>query len=157
VLKKNVLKIIASLIAVPVFGMILLNVAFLLDALYQSVVRTCVGFFIPLGPDMKIYWFPPLMHISYLVIILVITFFVFRSKLAAIYKAIFMIVPLAAVSVTMGMLLYQWPYVVYSVGGLFFIGVIYLLYRTKKPWIYFYSAAVIGMTMLMIQLLGVEI
>jgi len=87
----------------------------------------------------------------------VISWFVFRSKLGVLYKAIFMTVPLAVVFATLGIFLYRWPIAAYSLGGLFAIGVLYYFYRTKQPWLYYYTVILIGITMLLVGLLGVEI
>ena len=152
-----IVKNIFSALAVAVFGFILLNVAFLFDALYQGLVRGFIGIFMPLNPDMDLYWFPPLMHISFVVIIGLISWFIFKSKLKSIYKAIFMTVPLAVVFATIGMFLHRWIWASYLVGILFALGVLYYLYRTKQPWIYCYTLILISLLMLLVILFGVEI
>ena len=152
-----IVKNIFSALAVAVFGFILLNIAFLFDALYQGIVRAFIGLFVSFGLNMDLYWFPPLMHISFVVIIGLISWFIFKSKLKLIYKAIFMTVPLAVVFATIGMFLYKWIWAVYLLGILFGAGVLYYLYRTKQPWIYYYTLILISLLMFLVILFGVEI
>jgi hypothetical protein len=68
-----------------------------------------------------------------------------------------MTVPLAVVFATLGIFLYRWPVAAYSIGSLLGIGVLYYFYRTKQPWLYYYTVILIGITMLLVGLLGVEI
>ena len=152
-LAKNVL----SALAVAFFGYLLLDITFIFDVIYQGVIRWIIGLFIPLGPDMDIFWFPPLMHFSFVIVIGIISWFVFRSKLDILYKAIFMTVPLAVVLATIGMFSYHLPIVAYSLGLLFCLGVLYYLYKTKQHWLYYYTLILMGIAMLLLVLLGVEI
>lgn len=156
-IKNEFIKNILSALAVAVFGFILLNLTFLFDFLFQSAIRGIVGLFIPLGPDMRLYWFPPLMHASFVVVIGLISWLVFRSKLKVLYKAIYMTVPLAVIFVTIGMFLYPWPIAVYLLGILFTIGILYYFYRTKQSWLYYYTLLLVGLTLTIFTLLGGEI
>lgn len=136
--KKNI-KYIFSLILIPFFGFILLNLTFLLFALFYFSVSKLVNIFVTINPEMNWYWFPSLMRFCFMVIILLITFFIFRSKLKTIFKAIFLIVPVATVLVIMETFLYNFPAILFVLGFLLISGVIYYLYKTKQPWIYYYS------------------
>jgi len=156
-LEKPWVKNILSAIAVAIFGLILLNLTFIFDALYQGLIRRIVGLFISLDPDMRLYWFPPLMHGSFVVIIGLISWFVFRSKLKMLYKAVYMTVPVAVVLVTLGIFLYGWPIVLYSVGSLLCICTLYYFFRTKQPWLYYYTVVLVGLTLAIYTLLGGEI
>jgi len=66
-------------------------------------------------------------------------------------------VPIAVVLVTIGMFLYRWPVVAYSVGSLFSVGILYYLYRTKQPWLYFYAVILVSLSLLTAGLFGIEI
>jgi hypothetical protein len=156
-LKNKTIKNILSALAIAIFGFILLNITFLFDAAYQALVRGFVEGFFNLGPESNLYWFPPLLHISFVIIILLISWFVLKSKLKAIYKAIYMTVPVATIFVTIGMFFYQWPFVVYSLSILFGLGVLYYFYRTKRSWIFYYTLILIGLVMLLMALTGMEI
>jgi len=156
-IKNPIIKNILSATAVAGFGFILLNAAFLFDFLYQSAVRGVVRLFIPLNPESDLFWFPPTMHVSFMIVIILITWLVFRSKLGVLYKAIFSTVPLAVVLVTMGMFLYRWPILSYSLGGLFCISVLYYLRRAKRHWLYMYTVILVGLVLAIFSLLGGEI
>ena len=156
-IKNKTVKNILLALAVAFFGFILLNLTFIFDALYQGAVRGIIRLFIPITPETDWYWFPILMHSSFVIIIGVISWFVFRSKLRALYKAIYMTVPLAVVFATMGMFLYHWPIAVYSLGILFTICIMYYFYRTKQPWIYYYTLILVGLAMAIFTLFGGEI
>ena len=144
--KKPIVKNILSAFAVAGFGFILLNIAFLFDFLIQSLMIKGIEIFIsaPIDFETNPQWLPIAMHGLFVVIIGIISWFVFRSKIGTLYKAIYMTVPLAVVFVTLGIFLYQWPVAAYSLGSLFGIGVLYYFYRTKQPWLYYYTVILIG-------------
>ena len=155
--KHPIVKNILSALAVAVFGFILLNLAFLFDYLFQSAVKGFIRLFTPIDFNMAYNWFPPVMHAMFVVIIGLISWIIFRSKLGVLYKSIYMTVPLAVIFATLGMFLGRWPSVAYSLGGLFGIGVLYYFYRTKKPWLYYYTLILVGLVMLILGLSGTEI
>jgi VIT1/CCC1 family predicted Fe2+/Mn2+ transporter len=68
-----------------------------------------------------------------------------------------MTVPVAVVLVTVGIFLYRWQIVSYSVGSLLCIGTLYCFYRTKQPWLYYYTVVLVGLTLAIFTLLGGEI
>jgi hypothetical protein len=157
ILKNKNVKNILSAVAVTIFGFILLNLTFIFDAFYQGIIRRIVGFFIALGPETNLYWFPPLMHGSFVVIIGLISWVIFRTKWRVLFKAIFMVVPVAVVLVTFGIFLYRWPFILYTISGLFSCGILYYLYKTKLPWLYYYSVILISLILLIMSIMGVDI
>jgi hypothetical protein len=156
-IKNLIVKNILSAIAVAGFGFILLNLAFIFDFLFQNFVDKIARLFTSADLNMAWHWFPMLKHLMFVVIIFLISWLVFRLKLGVLYKAIFMTMPLAVIYVTIGIFFYQWPIIVYSLGGLFSIGVLYYFYCTKKPWLYYYTLILVGLSILIASLLGVEI
>ena len=156
-LRNQAVKNILSVLAVPVFGMILLNLTFMLDYLFQSVIDFGIRLFTRVDVNMAWGWFPPVKHALFVILICLISWRVFRSKLGVLLKAIYMTVPLAVVFVTIGMCLYRWPVIVYLVGGLFGIGILYYFYRSKKHWLYYYTLILVALTLMIISLLGGEI
>ena len=135
----------------------LLGFMFLLDFLFQSLVDGVVRFFTPDDFNMAWHWFPPTKHAMFVVVIGLISWPIFRSKLHTLYKAIYMTVPLAVVFVTAGIFLYRWPVLPYLVGALLTAGVLFYLYRTKRPWLYFYTVILVALSLMILTLLGVEI
>ena len=155
--KNPIVKTILSALAVAGFGFMLLNVIFMFDFLLHTLVGGLIKLFIPVDPAMAYQWFPPMMHALFVAVIGLISWLIFRSKLGVLYKAIYMTVPLAVVFVTIGMFLYRWPVVVYSLGSVFGIGVLSYLYRTKKHWLYYYTVILVGLVLAIFSLLGGEI
>ncbi|MFH1388583.1 MAG: hypothetical protein ABIG86_01015 [Patescibacteria group bacterium] len=158
-LKKPISRIILSALAVAGFGFILLGLTFFFGFLFQSLITKIVKLFIPVNvnPEMDYYWFPSMLHALFVVVVGLISWPIFRSKLRVPYKAIYMTVPLAVVFVTLGIFLYRWPVVAFSIGGLFSIGVLYSFYRTKQPWIYYYTVILVATALAIMTFLGVQI
>jgi hypothetical protein len=153
---KNIKNILLAL-AIVIFSYVSLILAFILDAVYQSVIRGIAEFFIPFTLDSKLYWFPVFMHLSFVLIIGIISWFIFKSKLKSIYKAIFMPVPMAVVYATIGMFFNRLPIVVYLLGALFGFSVLCYIYKKKQSWMYYFSLFYITLLMLLVVLLGIEI
>jgi hypothetical protein len=156
-LKNPYVKNVLSALAVAVFGYVLLGLTFLFDFVVQSIIRIPLRLFLPADFEMTIGWVPPLLHISFMVIIILISWLVFRSKLPVLGKAIYMTVPTAVVLATLGIFLYRWPLVVYSLSSLLVAGVLYYFYRTKQSWLYYYAVLLVAAVLLIMTLLGVEI
>jgi hypothetical protein len=156
-IKNPVLKNILSAVAVAGFGFILLNIAFIFDFIFQSLIIGAIKFFVAGDPFMEFFWFPPMMHLLFAGVIGLISWFVLKSKLRPLLKAIYMTVPLAVVFVTIGIFLYRWPIAVFSLSGLFGAGVLYYLYRAKQPWIYYYTVILVGLVLAIFSLAGGEI
>jgi len=154
--RNPLIKNILSALAVAGFGFVLLGLTFLFDFLFQSLVDGVTRLFTPADFNMAWYWFPPTKHAMFVVIIGLISWPIFRSKLGVLYKAIYMTVPLAVIFVTIGIFLYQWPIVPYLVGGLFTIGVLFYLYRTRQPWLYYYTLLLVALSLMIFTLLGGE-
>jgi hypothetical protein len=156
-LKNKILRNILSALAVAVFGFILLNLVFLFDFIFQSVIDASFRLFTQVDFNMELHWFPPMKQFLFVVIIGIISWFVFRSKLKVLYKAIFMTVPVAVVLATIGMSLYRWPIVLYSLGTLLCICTLYFFYRTKQPWLYYYTVILVSITLAIVTMMGVDI
>lgn len=156
-LKNPIVKNILSALTVAVFGFVLLNLAFLFDFLFQSLIDGVVKLFTPVDFNMVWSWFPPVKHALFVIIIGLISWFIFRSKLGTLYKAVYMTVPLAVVFMTLGILLYRWPIFAYLSGFLFGFGVLYYFHRKKLPWLYYYTLILVGLVLAIFSLLGGEI
>lgn len=145
---KNVL----SALAIVFFGFILFNLTFLFDFSIQSVIRHIFR-----ANTMTYQWFPPILHIIFMLIIALISWFVFKSNLKEIYKVIYLTVPAAVTFVTIGMFLYRWPILSYGISALIFGIIMVYFYRTKKTWLYYYTVIIVALVLLIMGLLGVDI
>jgi hypothetical protein len=155
--RKPIAKNTLSVIAVPAFGFILLNLTFAFDFIFQSVIDGAVKLLTLTDSNMAWSWFPPVKHIAFVAIVGLVSWFVFRSKLGVLYKAIYMNVPLAVVFVTLGMFLFHIPLAAFLLGGLLVVGLLYYFYRTKQPWLYYYSLILVAAAIVLVGILGVEI
>ncbi|MFA6888481.1 MAG: hypothetical protein WC254_03215 [Candidatus Woesearchaeota archaeon] len=156
-LKKPIIKNILFALAILMFGYILLILTFIFDTIYQGIIRNIAGSFLNLSPDSTLYWFSPVMHGSFVLIIWLISWFIFKSKLKKIYKAIYLVIPTAVVLVTLGMFLYHWPILVYTIGSLFCGSTLYYFYKTNQPWIYYYAVILVSITLAIFTVIGGEI
>lgn len=150
---------ILSAIAIVIVGFILLNLTFLAAFLFNNLLDVVVGLFglsrETLNRDMN--WYPSLRHLLFTLSVIGLSFLVYKSKLKDLLKAIYTPVPVATIMVTFGIFFYTVPAVVYVLSGIFFLGSLYYIYVTKRPWVYYY--ALISTTMLLLygMLTGAEI
>jgi len=147
--RKNIL----SILAVPFFGFLLWNFAFMLDAV---IVRFALLFF-PADFARTSPWFMTSMLIVFGVLIVALSWFVFRSTLPDLFKAIYATMPLAVMFVSIGILTYPQPVLAYGLNGLAFVAILAYLVKTKQPWIYYYALGFTTLTLLIFTLLGGEI
>ncbi len=138
---KNTLSALAILVSVP----ILLTLLFLFYALIFNFYWQTLHWGQTAGP------------ITLLVILAVLSWFIFRSKLATLFKAIYIILPVATMLAFIGIYFYGSPVLIYSLGALVSLGVLAYLFLTRKAWLYYFSVIVISITLLVVQLLGVDI
>lgn len=135
------------IVLVPIIGFVLLILAFLFAFLVQRVTFM-------LFRDSMI---PFINHIINLVLILLISYFVYRSKLKDTYKAIFTIVPVAVLITTAGLMLYNWPIIAFLASALIVISALYYLYKKKKEWYYYYAVLLPTVALLIMYLTGTQI
>lgn len=156
-IKNPIVKNVLWALIVAVIGFILLSLTFLFDFLYQSAVRGIVQLFIPMNPEMDIVWFPWVMHGSFMILICLISWAIFRTKWHKLIKATYLSVPTAVVLATIGIMFYRWPVVVYIVGFALCAGVLYYFYRTKQHWIYYFTVIFWALVLAIFTLMGGEI
>ena len=146
---KNTLSALAILVSIP----ILLTFIFLFYALIFNFYDKIIPWSQNAGPNPYFILRP----ITLFVILAVISWFIFRSKLATLYKAIYITVPVATVLAFIGIYFNSRPVLIYSLGALFSLGVLAYLFLKKKPWLYYFSVIFISIILLVIGLSGVEI
>ncbi|MFA6027796.1 MAG: hypothetical protein WC752_02620 [Patescibacteria group bacterium] len=157
IIKNPIWRNVVAVLLITVLGFILFNVTFLFDAAYQGIVRRIVMIFIQMGPESNFYWFPIVMHGSFLVILLLISWLVLRTKWRPLIKAIFITQPAATVLATTGIILNHWPAAVYSVGAVIVAASLFIFYRMKLSWIYYYAVIFVALTLSIFTLMGGEI
>ena len=146
---KNIL----SALAVAVLGFVLLNLTFLLNFLLFKLIDLCIPHEFTSGFQR----FPMARHALFLVIIMLISWPVIRSRLSTLYKAIYLTVPVTVVLVSIGIFMYQWPPAAYLVAGIFTAGILFYLYCMRQSWLYYYAVLLVALTLMVFTLLGGQI
>ncbi|MBS3147218.1 hypothetical protein J4471_06005 [Candidatus Woesearchaeota archaeon] len=157
IIKESIAKKILYAFIIAIIGFILLNITFMAYFLFQSIIRFFFRLVINIDYNSNYYWYPPLLHLLFVIVISLISWYIFHLKIKNISKAIFFCVPLATVYVTLGIFFYKLPIITYLLSGLFFISTYYYLIKTKKSWFYYYTLILVSFAMLLVGLLGVEI
>ncbi|MBN1618610.1 hypothetical protein JW887_04720 [Candidatus Dojkabacteria bacterium] len=150
---KNILKI----LIIVVLGFILLNVVFLLDFAYQSLIRSFLMNFLVNDPEANFFWIPLLMHGSFAALICVVSYFVLKTRISALLKATYMSVPICVVLVTVGIFLYRWQVIAILVCLIVVLVILTFLRLKKLSWEYYFSLIFYSSGLLIMILLGVEI
>jgi len=156
-LKNPKVQIALQIIALPVIGFILLNLAFILDYLFQTLIDFIVGFFVSVDLNVAFGSYFVIKQVLFLLFIFLISYFIFKSHLPTIAKAIYSVVPLAATFLTIGILSYPFMVISYVASAFVFVSLVYYLYTTKQPWQYYYAVLFIGVLMLMIAIFSIDI
>lgn len=157
VIKNPIVRRVLSAVALTMLSAVLLNLIFLLDYGFQSLFMWLINLFTPTSFETVASWFPFALHLAFVAFICLISWAIFRSRMKVFYKATFLTVPMATILMTFGILLYRWPVVSYVVSSLFTLGVLYYLYRTKKPWLYYFAVTLISLILLVMNITGTEI
>jgi hypothetical protein len=146
---KKVLSALLILVSIPV----LLTLLFLLYALISSLY----DILIPLNQDVGPNTYFILRPITLFVVLAVLSWVIFRSKIATLYKTMYTTVPVGTVLAFIAIIFDSQPVLIYSLGVLFAFGVLAYLFFTKNSWLYYFSVISVSLTLLMVQLLGVEV
>ena len=145
--QKNVL----SALVIIIGGFALFNIAFLLAALVINATMRVLGMAQHEAPSM-------VGRVLFLILIILSSWFVFRSKLKDLIKATFLTMPLMVVLVMAGISLYQQArWMVAGIGAVFIFSVLYYLYKKKLSWLYYFSTFYVAIVALCVMLFNVEI
>lgn len=94
----------------------------------------------------------------YLVLILLITYLIFRTKLPDYVKATVLTVPLISILVMIGMKCYIYPiWVSLTISGGFLLLIVLVIYLVKAKWVYYFATTYVGVVGLMIAVFQIEI
>ncbi|MDD4493757.1 MAG: hypothetical protein PHV32_05335 [Eubacteriales bacterium] len=134
--KESFRSILLKLLIIPVGSILVLIICY---ALYYAVFLFAESVLFRNNPNVM-----PVGIIRnlYAVVLAVIYFALFRAKITDIIKAIILAAPLAMLIVAAILALYITPVLAVVVTAAIAICCFLLLYRHKKSWVYYYSAAV---------------
>ena len=140
-----------SELVIIVGGFILFNLAFLLAALVINATMSVLR--IPQNEA------PPIVGwVVYLLLIFLISWFIFRSRLNDTIKATFLTMPLMVILVMIGVSLHQQSkWIITGIGALTICVVILYLYKKKLSWLYYFSAFYVATLALYILFSSVDI
>jgi hypothetical protein len=145
--QKNVL----SAVVIVVVGFILFNVAFILAAFVFNTVASLTGKDMEQGPRFA-------GVASYLIILALLSIAVFISKLTHLAKATFLTMPLMAVLILSGVMLYEQPsWVTFAAGATIVGAILIYLYTKKLPWLYYFATFYVAVLALAVTIFRIEI
>jgi hypothetical protein len=150
---KNIwIKRIGSALIIMLGGFFLLNLAFGIFGGIAALI-TLIGK-VPEGPNV---WIAQFASAIGFVVIALLTWLIFKSKLPVLLKATYLVVPMAAVLVACGAGLYRWPILSYGLGTVLVLALLIVFYIKKQPWQYWFAAIAMALTLAIFTLLGGEI
>lgn len=145
--QKNVL----SAIAVAAVGFILFNLAFLLAAIVLNGSKSILGMAENQAP-------PIAGRVLYLLLIFLIAWLIFRSRLNHIIKAAFLAMLLMVILVVVSISLYQNPkWMIAGIGAVIIFTVLSYLHKKKLSWLYYFSTFYVVVLAFYIMLFNVQI
>ncbi|MPM91419.1 hypothetical protein SDC9_138548 [bioreactor metagenome] len=145
--QKNIL----SALAVMAGGFILFNVVFLLAALVINASMRVMGMPMNQAPHI-------ISRVLYLILICLISWFVFRSRLNNVIKATYLTMPLMVILVTAGLSLYQQPkWMVAIIGAVLICALIYYFHKKKLSWLYYFSVFYVAAVAFCVMIFNIDI
>lgn len=140
-----------SILVIIFGGFILFNLAFLLAFLVINTTMKIMGTPQNSAPHF-ISW------AIYLMLILLISFLVFKSKMNTLFKATYLTMPLMIIQVLIGIRFYQQSnFFVAAVGALFIGLVVLFLYKKKMPWQYYFATLYVAVLGICIIVFNIQI
>jgi len=145
--QKNIL----SVLVIVVGGFILFNLAFLLAAFVINATMSVLGMAQNESP-------PIVGRVLYLLLIILISWFVFRSRLNDIIKATFFTTPLMIIFAMVGISLYQQSkWLIAGIGSVIAGTVLFYFYKKKSSWLYYFATIYVVVLGLCVMLFNVQI
>lgn len=136
-------------------GFVLFNFAFLLAAIVGNSYRTLIRFLFKGIDNLNFVNF--MWHYIFVIIILVLSWFILRSKLSDLLKASYLTMPLIVILTEIGLQLFDWQIAVWILGIAFVSGVLLYLYKTKRSWLYYFATIYVSIVAMLVVVLGIDI
>lgn len=140
-------------VAITAGGFLVINLGFACAGLVASFV----GLFLPGEFESEQGWYPPLLFGTMLLGLYFLTWKVLRSDLQVLFKAMFVWAPLAASYLATALTFLWLPVLGWVFGVALGLCVFAYLWRTRQPWQFFYTAAMVSVMMVSIAISGTEI
>lgn len=140
-----------SLLFIVVGGFVLFNFAFMLAALVIKASMSIMGLPQDSAP-------PFLSKVIYVILIAIISLFIFKSKLNTLVKATYLTLPLMVVQVSFGIVLYQQSKFLLAVIAALILGALLLyFYKKKLSWQYYFATLYVAVLGLIIMAFNIQI
>ena len=151
--KKNIL----SMLVIVGGGYGLFMVAFMSAALVMNIYNMIFKLFSD-RPGVNDSAMHPSGSYVYLILILLFSWFVFRSRLKDLAKATFLTMPMMVVLMVVGLSLYpQSNWIITGIGAMIVGVILFYLYKTKRSWMYYFATIYVVAVALFVMLSGMEI
>lgn len=145
------LKNILSVLVIVAGGFVLFTLAFLLTALVTNAFISVFGMVRVGNPYGTGRWLT-------LLLILFLSWLVFRSKSNDTVKATVLTMPLMVVLVLTGISFYQQPtWIIAGIGAVVIGAVLFYLHRKRLPWVYYFATFYVAALALYVWISGVDI
>lgn len=144
-----------SVLVITGGGFLLFNAAFMLAALFFQAGNWVVSMITGKGPYPvnQMLW-----AALFLVLLIVASWFVLRSKLPTLAKATFLTMPLMVLLIFLGILFYELPTWIPTMAGILLVGaILFFLIKKRLPWQYYVATLYTGALALVVALTGMEI
>lgn len=140
-----------SVLAVAAMGFILFNLAFILAAIVINGSMSVLGMAENAAP-------PAIGRVLYLLLIFLISWLVFRSRLNEIIKAAFLAMLLMVIIVMLGLSLYQYSmWITIGIGAVIISTVLFYVHKKKLSWLYYFSTFYVTILGLCVMIFKIEI
>jgi hypothetical protein len=145
-----------SMLTIVVIGFILFNVAFILAWLVSTAYSMAIMPFAKQA-DGDFDMIHSLWRYVYLILIILLSWFVFRSQFNDLVKATFLTLPLVVILAVVGVQFYTLPVLVYVISAMIIATILFYLYKTKHSWLYYFATLYVAVVMLVVMLSGMQI
>ena len=142
-------KALLSMVTIVAGGFVLFNLSFLLAVLVTYAIKAVSGGVAEVEPYALGVYF---------VLLGILSWFIFRSKLNDLLKALYLTMPLMTVLVGVGIALNAQPkWIRLAAGAVAVFAVLAYLFKRKLSWMYVFAAVFVGVMGLIIVLANIQI
>lgn len=148
-----------SVIIIICMGFMLFNFAFLLAWGVSSLLEMPLKYLTPEFRDsLNLTWYPIFKHLVYFILVLIVSWFILRSKnLTVLFKATYLTMPAIVTLVSVGIIFNSIPALVIGIDVVLALITYFYLYKTNKPWQYWLAISYVAILALCIIIFGIEI
>lgn len=144
-------------VLVALLGFALLNAAFMLDFLYQSVFERIARLFMDPEEFHRLEWMRTLMNLSFMALMVAAAYLVLKSGFHMVIKAAFFAVPTATVLLITYITLYPRNTFAVALCVIEFLAALSVMLRNRVHWLYFFSFLLTAASLAAMALLGIDI